>query len=198
MFDTSPLQELDKVLQDRMSAMMANAIDELENMCPEWPLFKETLMANEDMVSLMVTNPHYGKIGDAAASLKELYKRVQAMQRDGLGSIVDIPLLTSARQAVTFGLETVGFTYFLFQMIFRIAKLESQAVATMAREGVKPDQATVLVHLAAHARKAGAMLLDTLGSLCQHALLHAKVEGTDHDLLPHRGGHWQGRLSRAA
>eukprot|EP00959_Pyramimonas_sp_CCMP1952_P070627 1474896-Pyramimonas_sp.AAC.1 len=65
----------------------------------------------------MCDNPKYGSIGALARDLEEIYGAIKGVHADRHGPVVEEATMKRCRNAVDFGVETVGFTFALFCIV---------------------------------------------------------------------------------
>lgn len=111
---------------------------EIQQACPVWEPFREQLCTNPKVCEQLCNNPKYGSIGVLAGELKKQVKFVKVLNRQGV--MVPPDVVTEAASAADHGVETVGFTYFVFRVIRGFPKqLTTQAAAAAAVEQLKKE-----------------------------------------------------------
>jgi hypothetical protein len=86
----------------------------IETSCPEYATERETLCDNEQLVTALVDNKNYSAIGPLASQLTEQIALIKSVHNDRLGFLMETGLLKRCEAAVARGVETVAFTFFLF------------------------------------------------------------------------------------
>eukprot|EP00959_Pyramimonas_sp_CCMP1952_P097442 2036904-Pyramimonas_sp.AAC.1 len=64
----------------------------------------------------MTSNPKYASIGPLAGELRTYSKHAKDIHKDGRGMMVSAEVLSRANSAADYGVETVAYTFFLFQV----------------------------------------------------------------------------------
>ncbi len=58
---------------------------QVEDSCPAWTGFRESLLDHKEVVENMCNNPHYGKIGPLANELRSQIKLIKSLHADRRG-----------------------------------------------------------------------------------------------------------------
>ena len=109
--------------------------DGIRGMCPDWTDHRETLLDNSELVQLMLSNKHYKKIGGLAGEIQEALRHLKVLHADDRGRVVSKEIADQAKNAATFGIETVAYTYMAHHLLAVFPSiLDLQTMATRVAE----------------------------------------------------------------
>ena len=83
----------------------------IKQMCPAWQGVRDTLLDHAEVVQQLLTNRDYKKIGGLAGEITEALTLLKGLHADHRGRVVSKDVAQEAKDAMTFGIETVAFTY---------------------------------------------------------------------------------------
>lgn len=125
----------------RWAADIKKLVGALQQACPQWSSFRETLLDNTSMVEEMCSNPRYGQIGPLQQQLNRLVRFIKHVHADRRGALVDAELMKTAKDTADFGVETVAFTFFLYKVTRSWKDIVNVAVASKAVETLRKELA---------------------------------------------------------
>ena len=88
----------------------------VEESCPNWQPYRETLLSNDAVVKTLLDNPKYGQIGKLTSTMQVQLDLLKKVHSDRLGALVPAALTKQSRELMDLGVETVAFTFFFFEV----------------------------------------------------------------------------------
>ena len=111
----------------------------IKEACPQWKDNKEDLFSHPEIVKAMTDNveKHYPKIGPFCKELRRQLKLLRSLHSDSLGALLPKELLEEAANTITFGVETVAFTYIAWHVLYDLRGIENDAMRTSKITAIK-------------------------------------------------------------
>jgi hypothetical protein len=101
--------------------------DQIDEACPKWSHFKETLLRNPVVLAALVDNikHKYTQIGPMCNMVKDTLKSIKAIHADSHGFIIEPTLVAELKDIADYGVETVAYTYFAWHYMTDLPQVDS-------------------------------------------------------------------------
>ena len=100
---------------------------------------KDEILDHDHVATPLLQCKHFTTTKNHVEILKIFSKAIKAVQKDGLGCLIEAKDSKTIKEFITLGTETIAFTYVLYMVVHEIPKKRNLAARKKANEVLRND-----------------------------------------------------------